>query len=60
MARQLTPEVVERAEELLAAGFGKSAVAKQLGIKADTLKKGIAAGRVRDQKKSPVGRKWRP
>ena len=52
MARQLTPEVVERAEELLAAGFGKSAVARQLGVKTDTLKKGIAAGRVRDKKKA--------
>ncbi len=52
MPRQLTPEVVARAEELLALGLAKSEVARQLGLKTDTLKKGIAAGRVRDQKKT--------
>jgi transposase-like protein len=52
MPRQLTPEVVARAEDLLAQGLTRSEVAKQLGIKADTLKKGISSGRVRDKKKA--------
>jgi transposase-like protein len=52
MPRQLTPDVVARAEDLLATGLAKSEVARQVGVKTDTLKKGIAAGRVRDKKKA--------
>jgi hypothetical protein len=41
---------VEKAEDLLAEGVPVAAAAKQLGIGSDTLRKGIASGRVRVKK----------
>lgn len=48
----LLPDVVEKAEQLLAADKKISEVAKELGISADTLRKGIDSGRVRFKKNS--------
>ena len=44
--RVLTPEVLRRAQELLAQGQPRSAVAKALGMKQDTLSKAVQAGRL--------------
>ena len=44
--RVLTPEVLKRAQELLAEGQPRSAVAKALEIKPDTLSKAVRAGRL--------------
>lgn len=44
--RVLTPEVLQRAQELLAQGQPRSAVAKGLGLKRDTLSKAVRAGRL--------------
>jgi DNA invertase Pin-like site-specific DNA recombinase len=44
--RVLTPEVLQRAQELLAQGQPRSAVAKALGLKLDTLSKAVRAGRL--------------
>jgi transposase len=55
--RVLKPEVLKRAQELLAEGQARSAVAKALELKPDTLSKAVRAGRlVEPQKKttSPV------
>jgi transposase-like protein len=49
-AAVLLPEVVEKAEDLLAEGVPIAAAAKHLGIGSDTLRKGIASGRVRVKK----------
>jgi hypothetical protein len=49
-AAVLLPDVVVKAEELLAEGMKISDVAKQLGISPDTLRKGIDSGRVRVKK----------
>jgi transposase-like protein len=51
-AAVLLPDVVEKAEDLLAVGVPVTAVASQLGIGADTLRKGIKTGRVRVKKNS--------
>jgi transposase len=44
--RVLTAEVLARAQELLAQGQPRSAVAKSLGIKLDTFSKAVRAGRL--------------
>jgi transposase len=44
--RVLTPEVLKRAQELLAEGQPRSAVAKELDVKLDTLNKAVRAGRL--------------
>ncbi len=44
--RVLTPEVRHKAQELLQQGQGRQGVAQQLGLKADTLRKAIKAGRI--------------
>jgi transposase-like protein len=44
--RVLTAEVLRCAQELLAQGQPRSAVAKELGIKLDTLSKAVRAGRL--------------
>jgi len=44
--RVLTPEVLKRAQELLAEGQPRSAVAKALELKLDTLTKAVRAGRL--------------
>jgi transposase len=44
--RVLTPEVLKRAQELLAEGQPRSAVAKALDLKLDTLTKTVRAGRL--------------
>jgi len=57
--RVLTPAVLKRAQELLAEGQPRSAVAKVLELKLDTLTKAVRAGRlVEPQKKTaPQARK---
>jgi len=52
-AAVLLPDVVEKAEDLLAEDAPVAAVARQLGIGADTLRKGIKDGRVRVKKNRP-------
>jgi hypothetical protein len=47
----MTDEVIAEAERLLAGGAGRSAVAKELGIHPDTLRKAIGSGRVNAVKK---------
>jgi hypothetical protein len=49
-AAVLLPDVVEKAEELLAEDMKISDIAKQLSISPDTLRKGIDSGRVRVKK----------
>ena len=44
--RVLTPEVLKRAQELLAEGQPRSVVAKVLELKPDTLSKAVRAGRL--------------
>ena len=44
--RVLTPEVLKRAQEMLAEGQPRSSVAKALDIKSDTLSKAVRAGRL--------------
>ena len=44
--RVLTPEVLKRAQELLVEGRPRSAVAKVLELKPDTLSKAVRAGRL--------------
>jgi len=44
--RVLTPEVVKRAQELLAEGQSRAAVAQALHMKPDTLRKAVQAGRL--------------
>jgi transposase-like protein len=44
--RVLTPAVRQKAQELLQQGQGRCAVAQELGIKSDTLRKAIKAGRI--------------
>ncbi len=43
----LKPDVVEKAEDLFASGMDDVEVAEELGLKIDTLKKGIQKGRVK-------------
>lgn len=49
--RVLTVEVVTRAQEMLSSGRGRSEVAKELGLKPDTLYKAIRSGRLVEGKK---------
>jgi DNA invertase Pin-like site-specific DNA recombinase len=44
--RVLTPAVRQKAQELIRQGIGRHAVAQELGLKADTLRKAIKAGRI--------------
>lgn len=44
--RVLTPAVRQKAQALIQAGGGRQAVARELGIKSDTLRKAIKAGRI--------------
>ena len=44
--RVLTPAVRQKAQELLQAGRGRNEVARELGLKSDTLRKAIRAGRI--------------
>ena len=44
--RVLTPAVRQKAQELMQQGQGRHAVAQELGIKSDTLRKAIKAGRI--------------
>ena len=44
--RVLTPAVRQKAQELMQQGQGRNAVAQELGIKSDTLRKAIKAGRI--------------
>ena len=44
--RVLTPAVRQKAQELIQAGHGRHAVAQELGLKVDTLRKAIKAGRI--------------
>ncbi len=45
-ARVLTPEVLKKAQELIEQGKERGEVAQELGIKSDTLRKAIQAGRI--------------
>jgi transposase len=47
----LTAAVIEQLEELLAQGMDRSAAARQLGLKRDTVAKAMQAGRVRGKKR---------
>ena len=49
--RVLTPEVLRQAQELLSQGEERSAVAKTLSIKLDTLGKAVRAGRLAEPSK---------
>ena len=54
-AAVLTEDVLKRAQQLLDDGLSRSAVAAQVGIKANTLAKAIHAGRLHErEKKLPV------
>jgi len=44
--RVLTPAVLQKAQELIQQGHGRAAVARELGLKSDTLRKAIKAGRI--------------
>jgi transposase len=57
--RVLTPEVLKRAQELLAEGQPRMAVAKALELKLDTLTKAVHAGRIVEplKKTAPQARK---
>jgi transposase-like protein len=44
--RVLTPAVRQKAQELIQQGHGRHAVAQELGLKSDTLRKAIKAGRI--------------
>jgi transposase-like protein len=44
--RVLTPAVRQKAQELIQQGLGRHAVAQELGLKSDTLRKAIKAGRI--------------
>ena len=44
--RVLTPVVRQKAQELIQQGMGRNAVAQELGLKSDTLRKAIKAGRI--------------
>ena len=44
--RVLTPAVLQKAQEMIQQGQGRHQVAQELGIKSDTLRKAIQAGRI--------------
>jgi hypothetical protein len=44
--RVLTPAVVQKAPELIQAGRGRNEVAREVGLKSDTLRKAIKGGRI--------------
>jgi transposase len=54
--RVLTAAVRQEAQELLQQGQGRNAVAQQLGLKSDTLRKAIKAGRISEPIKKKVKR----
>lgn len=53
----LTPEVIERCQELFDEGLTKEEVAEKLGIKKDTLRKAIKDGRIHVKKRIVKKRK---
>ena len=59
--RVLTPEVLQRAQELMQQGKERNAVALELGVKSDTLRKAIGAGRIAAPiKKKRTGSRQKP
>jgi predicted transcriptional regulator len=54
--RVLTPVVRHKAQELIQQGMGRNAVAQELGLKSDTLRKAIKAGRIVEAIKKKVSR----
>jgi transposase len=52
--RVLTAEVLQRAQALLAEGQPRSAVAKELGLKLDTLSKAVRVGRLVEASKKKM------
>jgi transposase-like protein len=54
--RVLTPVVLQKAQELFQQGQDRSAVAQQLGIKSDTLRKALKAGRITEPIKKKMKR----
>ena len=54
--RVLTPAVRQQAQALIQQGLGRHAVAQELGLKADTLRKAILAGRIVEPCKKKVRR----
>ena len=53
-AAVLTAQVIEQIEDLLAQGMDRSAAARQLGLKRDTVAKAMQTGRVRGKKRPPL------
>ena len=51
-AHVLTPEVLEHAQQLLSEGKDPPEVARELGLKANTVRKAIGSGRLRQKKTS--------
>lgn len=56
-ASVMTPEILQECQELLDDGVGRAEVANRLGIKKDTLRKAIEAGKLYEVKKKPVSDK---
>ena len=54
-ATVMTLDVVRRAQELLFRGWSRSAVAEELGIKLDTLRKAIQHGRIQEPHRDTSG-----
>jgi len=54
-ATVITKDVSEKAQQLLDAGCSRKDIAQRLGIKTDTLRKAIAAGRLHEPAKSELG-----
>jgi transposase len=55
-ANVLTAETIEKLEDLMATGMDRSAAARELGLKPNTVAKAMRTGRVRGKKSSPPGR----
>lgn len=56
-ASVMTSEILKECQELLDDGIGRAEVASRVGIKKDTLRKAIEAGKLHEVKKKPVGDK---
>ena len=54
-ATVITKDLAEKAQQLLDAGCSRKEIAQRLGIKTDTLRKAIAAGRLHEPTKSELG-----
>jgi hypothetical protein len=50
----ITPEVLEKAQQLLDQGWNRCYVAKELGIKSDTFRKAIYGGRLHEMEDKPA------